>query len=152
MRLRRLRQRLVVEKPPDVTAPSSPVFGPISVPIRAMRASGAARLPTSHRLLPHMDPGMPFGAESARPLKLGTSQDEKTAEVMLVELLDRIQQVAVQSHQATESGAKSRVTVRRSVNVHPNGGIIRSAWSAHMAYPCRSRPWTRSSIHTELST
>ena len=94
---------------------------------------------------------MPFGGESARPLEMGTGQDEKTAEVMLVEILDRIQQVAVQSHQATESGAKSRVTVRRSVKVHPKGGIIRSAWSAHMAYPCRSRPWTRSSIHTELS-
>jgi len=60
-------------------------------------------------------------------LELGPGQDEKTTQIVLVEILDRIQQIAVESHQATESGAKSRVTVRRSVRVHPNGGIMRSA-------------------------
>jgi len=94
---------------------------------------------------------MALGGESAGALELGPGQDEETTKVVLVQVLDRIEEIAVEGHQATESGANSRVTVRRSVSVHPRGGIILSAWSAHMAYPCRSRPLTRSSIHTELS-
>jgi hypothetical protein len=70
---------------------------------------------------------MTLGDEGAQALELGSGQYEKTTEIVLVEILDRIQQIAVESHQATESGAKSRVTVRRSVRVHPNGGIMRSA-------------------------
>jgi hypothetical protein len=58
---------------------------------------------------------------------LGSGEDEKATKVVFVEFPDRVQQVAVQGHQATESGAKSRLTVRRSVRVHPCGGIIRSA-------------------------
>jgi hypothetical protein len=46
---------------------------------------------------------------------------------VLVEISDRIEKIAVEGHQATESGANNRVTVRRSVSVHPRGGIMRSA-------------------------
>jgi hypothetical protein len=60
-------------------------------------------------------------------LQLRPGQDEKTAKVVLVQIPDRVQQIAVESHQATESGANNRVTVRRSVKVQPCGGIIRSA-------------------------
>jgi hypothetical protein len=94
---------------------------------------------------------MAFGGERTRALELGPSQDEETAKIVLIQILDRVEKITVEGHQATESGANSRVTVRRSVRVQPRGGIILSAWSAHMAYPCRSRPLTRSSIQTELS-
>jgi hypothetical protein len=41
------------------------------------------------------------------------------AQLVVVEFLDRIEKVAVQGHQATESGANNLVVVRRSVRVHP---------------------------------
>jgi hypothetical protein len=46
---------------------------------------------------------------------------------VLVEIFDRVEQIAVQGHQATDSGANNLVTVRRSVRVHPIGGLMRSA-------------------------
>lgn len=70
---------------------------------------------------------MVVAAEGTGALKLGAGQYEKTTKVVLVEIFDRIQQIAVEGHQATESGANNRVTVRRSVRVHPSGGIMRSA-------------------------
>ena len=38
---------------------------------------------------------------------------------MIVEFFDRIEEVAVEGHQATDSGANNLVVVRRSVRVHP---------------------------------
>ena len=87
------------------------------------------------------------------PVQLGTGQDEETAKVVLIEIFDRVEQIAVEGHlsYATESGANSLVTVRRSVRVHPSGGLMRSAWSAQNVYPLRSAPLIRSSIHTDRS-
>jgi hypothetical protein len=73
-----------------------------------------------------MDFGMVV-AEGTRALQLSAGQDQEPTEIVLVEIFDRVEQIAVEGHQATESGAKSRVTVRRSVSVHPSGGIMRSA-------------------------
>jgi len=70
---------------------------------------------------------MVFSGESARLLELGPGEDEKASQVVLVQILDRVEKIAVDGHQATDNGANSRVTVRRSVRVHPWGGIIRSA-------------------------
>ena len=92
-----------------------------------MGTPGATRLPASHRLLPEMHFGVVVRAEGTRALKLGAGQDQQTTKIVLVEIFDRIEEIAVEGHQATESGANSRVTVRRSVNVHPRGGIMRSA-------------------------
>jgi hypothetical protein len=94
---------------------------------------------------------MIVAGQCPQTLQMGTGQDQQSAEIVLVEILDRVQQIAVKGHQATESGAKSRVTVRRSVSVQPWGGIMRSAWSAQNEYPPGRTPFTRSSIHTELS-
>jgi len=74
-----------------------------------------------------MDFGVVVHAESTRALELSPGQNEEPTEIVLVEIFDRIEQITVEGHQATESGANSRVTVRRSVNVHPRGGIMRSA-------------------------
>lgn len=59
-------------------------------------------------------------------LQLCPGEDEKPTKIVLIEFFDRIQQVAVEGHQATDSGAKRRVTVLRSVRVQPCGGVIRS--------------------------
>lgn len=74
-----------------------------------------------------MDFRVVVGAEGTRALQLRPGQDQKSPEIMLVEIFDRIQKIAVEGHQATESGANNLVTVRRSVSVHPRGGIMRSA-------------------------
>ena len=50
----------------------------------------------------------------------------ETAKAVFVEVFYRVKQIAVEGHQATWTGAKSGVTVRRSVRVHPYGGVIRS--------------------------
>jgi hypothetical protein len=63
--------------------------------------------------------GMVFSLEGAASMELGAGEDQESAQVVLVEVLDRVQQIAVERHQATERGANSRVTVRRSVKVQP---------------------------------
>jgi hypothetical protein len=44
---------------------------------------------------------------------LRPGEDEKPSQVMLIHVLDGIEHVSVQGHQATESGANSLVTVLR---------------------------------------
>jgi hypothetical protein len=92
-----------------------------------MRTGGAAWFATAHCLLAESDFGMVLGAESARPLELGAGQDEEASQIVLIHFFDRVQEVTIEGHHATDSGANSLVTVRRSVKVHPWGGIIRSA-------------------------
>ena len=70
---------------------------------------------------------------------------------MIVEFFDRIEEVAVEGHQATDSGTNNLVVVRRSVRVHPWGGVILSAWLAQREYPYGSAGPTISSSHTALS-
>jgi hypothetical protein len=89
--------------------------------------------------------------ESARSLQLGSREDQETSQIVFVQILDRVEKITVECHQATDNGAKSLVTVRRSVRVHPWGGIIRSAWSAQRAYPKGSASTTRSSSQTAAS-
>jgi hypothetical protein len=66
-----------------------------------------------------MDFGMILDLEGPGRLELGAGEDEEASKVVLVELADCVEQVAVEGHQATDRGANSRVTVRRSVRVHP---------------------------------
>jgi lipoate synthase len=75
--------------------------------------------------------GLFCAIQRTTPVELGTREDEQTSQFVVVQLLDRIEQIAVERHQATDSGANRRVLVRRSVRVHPWGGVIRSAWLAH---------------------
>jgi hypothetical protein len=77
-----------------------------------------------------MNLGMVLPRKRPGAVQLSTGEDEEAAEVVLVEIPDCVEQIAVEGHQegyATESGANSLVTVRRSVRVHPSGGIMRSA-------------------------
>ncbi len=84
-----------------------------------MGTSGAADLAATNCLLakPHL--GVILGLERARPLQLGPGENEETSQIVLVHFLDRVEQITVENHQATDNGAKSLVTVRRSVRVHP---------------------------------
>jgi len=113
-----------------------------------VRAGGAPRFATTHGLFAESHLGMVLGAEGTRTLELGAGENEKTSQIVLIHFLDRVQEVTVERHHATDSGANSLVTVRRSVSVHPCGGIIRSAWSAHREYPKGSASATRSSSQT----
>ncbi len=87
----------------------------------------ASRFSAPNRLLAQPNPRMILGSESTRLLQLGPGEDQKASQIVLIQILDRIEKIAVESHHATDNGANSRVTVRRSVRVHPWGGIIRSA-------------------------
>lgn len=130
-----LTQRFFFEQPANILAAAPAAFGPVCVPVRAVGALGAIALATADLLLAEADRRVVPGSDRPGPLKLGAGEDLEPSQIMFVEVLDRIEQVAVESHQATLTGAKSRFTVRRSVRVHPNGGVILSAWSAHSAYP-----------------
>jgi hypothetical protein len=66
-----------------------------------MRATGAARLATAHRLLTKMDLRVIFSFERSRPVKLSPGQDQETTKVVLVEIFDRVEQVAVKGHQCS---------------------------------------------------
>ena len=91
-----------------------------------MRAFGAPLLPTFHHLASHAD-SLAGRLLDSGTLQLRSCEHLQTSETMFIELFDRVEQVAVYGHQATWTGANSRVTVLRSVSVHPCGGVIRSA-------------------------
>ena len=84
-----------------------------------MGTTGAPGFTAAHRLLTKAHLRVVLVRQSSGSLKLGTRQNQQAAKVVLVEFLDRIDQIAVDRHQATERGANSRVTVRWSVSVHP---------------------------------
>jgi hypothetical protein len=82
-----------------------------------------------------MDLWFALRVDGARAVELGPGENVKTAELMVVKVSYRIEEITVQSHQATDNGANSLLVVRRSVRVHPCGGVIRSAWLAQREYP-----------------
>lgn len=100
-----------------------------------MWALGATHLPATDFLLTEMHFRFDFGIHRTRPLELSPGEYVESAQLVVVEFFDRIEEVAVEGHQATESGANNLVVVRRSVRVHPWGGVIRSAWLAQREYP-----------------
>lgn len=126
-RARPLGQRLIVEKSAHVSAPATSVLCPVCVPVRAVGALGAACLAASHHLLAHAHLGLGARLDRAASFQLGMGEDLETSKVVFIQILDRVEQIAVERHQATLTGAKSRVTVRRSVRVQPCGGVILSA-------------------------
>ena len=67
-------------------------------------------------------------------LESSPCEDEEAPETGLVEFSDRIDQIPIERNaQATslDPGVNRRVTLRRSVNVHASGGVMRSACSMH---------------------
>ena len=84
-----------------------------------MRAFGASPFPTAHLLLSEVHLWLNVVGKVARALQLSFGEDQETSELMAVEIFDRIEQIAVEGHQATDRGAKSLRVVRRSVRVHP---------------------------------
>jgi hypothetical protein len=64
-----------------------------------MWAAGAPLLATADRLLTEMDLGVVLPRQGAGPMQLGPGQDEETAQVVLVEIFHRIEQIAVEGHQ-----------------------------------------------------
>ena len=122
-----LQQRIVIEETPYVAAAPSARFGPIGVPIGPVRTAVAAALPASDHLLSHPDLRLVSVLNGSGTLELSPCQDLKAPQVVLIEVFDRVEQIAVERHQATWTGANRRVAVRRSVSVQPWGGVIRSA-------------------------
>ena len=96
-----------------------------------MRALGAFLLTAPDLLLTQADVGLIAHFDGVRGLEVRPGENVQASQIVLVEVLDRVEKIAVEGHQATWTGANSLVTVRRSVNVQPCGGVIRSAWSAH---------------------
>jgi len=66
-----------------------------------MWAAGATRLATADRLLAEMDLGMVVSVQGARSVQLRPGQDEQAAQIVLIEVLDRIEQVAIEGHRGT---------------------------------------------------
>lgn len=113
-----------------IPAATPATFCPVCVPIGTVRTSRAALLAAPHRLLAQVNLGMVVRAQCTGGLKLCPGENQQAPEVVLVEFFDRVEQIAIERHQATESGANNLVTVRRSVSVQPCGGVIRSEWLA----------------------
>lgn len=84
-----------------------------------MWAFGASSLATANRLLSHADVWLGAGLDRIGCFELGSSEDLETSQIVFVEISDRIKEITVERHQATCTGAKRRVIVRRSVSVHP---------------------------------
>jgi hypothetical protein len=98
-------------------------------------ALGATHLAATDFLLAEVYLGLDFGIHRPGPLELSPGENVEAAQLVIVEFFDRIEEVPVEGHQATDSGANNLVVVRRSVRVHPWGGVIRSAWLAQSEYP-----------------
>jgi hypothetical protein len=96
-----------------------------------MGTFGAPSLTAPDLLLSQMDRWFMLCRKCPRTMKLSLGEDHQTTQFVIVEIFDRVQQIAVEGHQATESGANNLVDWRRSVRVHPWGGDIRSAWFEH---------------------
>lgn len=63
-----------------------------------MRALRAAVLSTPDHLLTQADVGISGGVDGARSLQLGPGENLKTTQTMLVQVFDRIDQIAVEGH------------------------------------------------------
>jgi hypothetical protein len=97
-------------------------------------AGSALELSASDAALPEANRWSRRADRHANTLQPGASEDEQPPKAWLVELSDRFDQVPIERDaQATsvEPGVNSRVTLRRSVNVHESGGVIASACWAH---------------------
>ena len=66
-----------------------------------MGALGAAAFATSHQLLTEAHIGLKTRFDCPGALQLGPRQDLETPEVVLIELFDRVEEIAVERHQAT---------------------------------------------------
>lgn len=66
-----------------------------------MRAFGATLLPTANHLVAEAHPRLTPGVNRPVPLQLGPGQDLEASQVMTVEFFDRVEEIAVQGHQAT---------------------------------------------------
>ena len=89
---------LFVEQSAHVAASATALFPPIGVPVGAVGAGRAALLAALDHLLakPHLGPI--FGADHALAFELCPGQDQQTAEVVLVEVPDRVEEIAVEGH------------------------------------------------------
>jgi len=93
-----------------VACPPSPVLRPVCIPVRTVRATCTGGLAAPDPLAAQAH--VLAGGHGARRLEAGTSEDHETLQLVRIELLDRVQQVAVDGHYATSSGANRRTVVR----------------------------------------
>jgi len=87
-----------MQQAPDVAATATALFPPVGVPVGAMGAGRATLLSALDHLFAQPDLGPILRTDRSLSLELGAGQDQKTTEVVLVEVPDRVEQVAVEGH------------------------------------------------------
>lgn len=92
---------LIVEKTAHIPAPTLARLCPIGVPIGTVWAFGASLLSAPDHLLSHVHLWLAPPADRSRTLELSSREDLKTTQIVLVQFFDRIEQIAVEGHQAT---------------------------------------------------
>ncbi len=97
----------LIEQPTDVPGPASSGLGPVGIPVRAVRARRAAGLPTLHLALSQSNRGLRADGHTAL-LQTGAGEDEQPPKFWLVELANRIEQIAIEAHGSGDTGAGSR--------------------------------------------
>jgi hypothetical protein len=87
-----------VKQSPDVSAAPTAFFPPVRIPIGTVGACGATLLAAFDHLLAQPHPGPILGGDHPVTLELGPGKDEQPAQVVLVEISDRVEQIAVKGH------------------------------------------------------
>ena len=88
--------RSFVEEFAYISRPTATVLGPECVPIRAVGTGTALRLPTAHGTLAKFDTGFDLGYRNADGFETSPCQHEQPPETRLVEITDRVDQIAVE--------------------------------------------------------
>lgn len=99
-----------------------------------MWTGGAGGAATAHGLLSNTHfRSAPRLGDDTDPLKMSLGEHVEAPQPMFVEVSNIVEKISIQTHgvQATSAGANKRIVLRRSVSVHPMGGVKRSAWVAH---------------------
>lgn len=95
-----------------------------------MGARGASHPSALDRLLAETDfRGSTSVRDHPSSLKVGLRQYQQPTQFMLIKISNVVEEVSVKTHDsyATSAGANNRTMLRRSVKVHPIGGVRRSA-------------------------
>lgn len=117
--------------------------------MRTRRTGGAATL---YALLAEADlRGAGRLRDCTDPLEMGLGENMESTQLMFVEVSDVVEKIPIKTHcaYATSAGANKRTVLRRSVSVHPIGGVSRSACVAQTGYPA---PGTTDAVRSSSQT
>ena len=83
-----------------VSASAFAIFSPVGIPVRAVRAGITSGLATFDPLATEADLRFGAGAECPRTFQASSCQDQEAAQLMLIEFLDRFDEIPVERHAA----------------------------------------------------